>query len=131
MPDTKKPKPTLLILLLLLLCTAFAIPVTAANQDVGFREIQVYVNRVNIKIDGELAAMTGEACILDNGDTVPFSILYNGTTYVPIRRLSELLLKQVSFDAATSTASIASIPPAKNGGEPFCPPPCRCDSTVD
>ena len=56
------------------------------------RTIEVVFNSVNLKVNGKIV----EA---DN-------ILYNGTTYVPLRAVTEMLDKEVSWDQATRTASI-------------------------
>ncbi len=54
--------------------------------------IEVIMNSVNLTVNGQKVA----------ADT----ILYNGTTYVPLRATAEMLGKEVGWDAATSTASI-------------------------
>ena len=54
--------------------------------------IEVVMNSVNLTVNGEKVA----------ADT----ILYNGTTYVPLRVTAEMLGKEVGWDQETSTASI-------------------------
>ncbi len=54
--------------------------------------IQVVFNAVNITVNGQKVAA-------DN-------ILYNGTTYVPLRAVAEILGKEVGWDGTTNTASI-------------------------
>ncbi|MFC5449073.1 stalk domain-containing protein [Paenibacillus aestuarii] len=54
--------------------------------------IEVLFNNINLSVNGKKVAS-------DN-------ILYNGTTYVPLRDAANLLGKQVGWDAATNTASI-------------------------
>lgn len=56
------------------------------------RNIQAVFNSVNLKVNGQ----TVQA---DN-------ILYNGTTYVPLRAVAEALDKEVGWDQKTNTASI-------------------------
>lgn len=59
------------------------------------RKIDVAFNAVNIKV---------------NGDPVKANnIVYKGTTYVPIRAVSEMLGKEVKWDQKTRTASINDI----------------------
>ncbi|WNQ12061.1 stalk domain-containing protein [Paenibacillus aurantius] len=54
--------------------------------------IEVVFNGVNLKVNGQ----TVQA---DN-------ILYDGTTYVPLRRVAEMFSKEVSWEGSTNTASI-------------------------
>ena len=56
------------------------------------KTIEVVYNSVNLTVNGKKVDA-------DN-------ILYNGTTYVPLRAISEMLGKEVGWDQATSTASI-------------------------
>ncbi len=59
----------------------------------GIQEtINVVKNSITIKVEGELVTA-------DN-------ILYDGTTYVPLRSISEMLGKEVGWDENTRTASI-------------------------
>lgn len=64
--------------------TGFADSVTKA--------IEVTFNSVNIKVNGK--PVTGE------------NILYNGTTYVPLRAVANMFDKEVGWDENTNTASI-------------------------
>lgn len=63
-------------------------------------------NVVNIKINGVQVAKIGDNYILSNGDQVPYSISYKGTTYLPMRRVAELVGKEVVWDGGTMTANI-------------------------
>lgn len=56
------------------------------------KTIEVVFNKVNLTVNGQQVTA-------DN-------ILYNGTTYVPIRATADALGKVVGWDAATNTASI-------------------------
>ena len=59
------------------------------------RSINVVLNSINITVNGyEVKA--------DN-------ILYNDTTYVPLRAIAEMLNKNVEWDANTRTASINDL----------------------
>jgi len=46
---------------------------------------------------------------LPNGKQVPYSILYKGTTYLPMRKVAELVGKEVTWDQDTNTAGINDI----------------------
>ncbi|HHV72498.1 MAG TPA: DUF4163 domain-containing protein [Clostridia bacterium] len=56
------------------------------------KSIQVVMNGINLVVDSKT--------IFDD------NILYNGTTYVPIRAVAEALGKEVKWDAETNTAEI-------------------------
>lgn len=73
-----------------------SIPALAASIDVIF-------NPLNIVINGVKAASKGENYTLANGNEVPFSIVYKGTTYLPLRKLSELMGKELKLDSTTDT----------------------------
>ena len=77
-----------------------SVPVFAEN-------ISVLFNNINIMLNGEKIASAGDSYKLDNGSTVPFSILYKGTTYLPMRKVAELLGKEVTWDGTTNTAGIS------------------------
>jgi len=56
------------------------------------KSIQVVINGINLIVDGQTISA-------DN-------ILYNGTTYVPVRALAEVLGKEVVWDAKTNTVEV-------------------------
>lgn len=56
------------------------------------RNINILFNSINIEVNGEKV-------IADN-------ILYNGTTYVPLRAISDMLNKEVKWNGSTNTAGI-------------------------
>ncbi|WCK54022.1 BsuPI-related putative proteinase inhibitor [Aneurinibacillus sp. Ricciae_BoGa-3] len=63
----------------------------------GLTQISVDLNPVAIKIDDKLVEQS-KANTFNNGKTtVPLSMVYQGTTYVPLRFLSEALNKQVEW----------------------------------
>lgn len=76
-----------------------SLPVLAASIDVIF-------NPLNIVINGAKAADKGENYTLANGNEVPFSIVYKGTTYLPLRKLAELMGKDIVLDSETDTVHL-------------------------
>ena len=88
---------------------SFTVPAIAAGD--GF-----LLNTVNITADGVQIASAGQNYTLDNGDEVPNSIVYRGTTYLPVRKVGEALGKTISWDGATSTVVIGE--PAQPGNSP-------------
>jgi hypothetical protein len=95
----QKAKYTIIGFILAIFINNVILPVLAVQIDVVF-------NAVNITMNGKQIAKSGENYTLDNGTQVPFSILYNGTTYLPLRKLGELYDKDILWDGNTSTASI-------------------------
>lgn len=77
-----------LILTLIILTMITGVVLGASVKDT----IDVVYNSVNIRVNGEEVST-------DN-------ILYEGTTYVPLRAISEMLDKEVTWDGDTNTASI-------------------------
>ena len=69
--------------------------------------IQVTLNSVNISLDGKQVSAKGQSYILDNGVAIPYSLNYNGTVYLPIRKVSELVGKNIAYDGSSSTISIS------------------------
>ncbi len=45
----------------------------------------------------------------NNGTIVPESIIYEGTTYVPVRKVGEMLKMPVEWDGITKTVSIGAV----------------------
>ncbi|NLG52946.1 MAG: hypothetical protein GX541_03110 [Clostridiales bacterium] len=81
----------------LIMCVAF--PSVAATIEAAF-------NSVNIMVNGARQADIGESLRLADGREVPYSINYNGTVYLPLRKLAELIGMEVAWDAGTSTAAL-------------------------
>lgn len=69
--------------------------------------IQVSLNTVNINLNGTQVAAKGQAYTLADGMTIPYSLNYNGTVYLPIRKVSELVGKEIKYDGPSSTISIS------------------------
>lgn len=83
---------------MLVLCMILSVSITASN---GSSTMDIYYG-IQIAVDGQTATLTDA-----NGNTVyPFT--NNGTTYVPIRAVSELLGAGVYYEAETKTAHIFS-----------------------
>lgn len=76
-----------------------AISAVAENIDVLFNEV-----RINVK--GVDAIQQGENIDLGEGESTPASILYNGTTYLPMRKLGELSGQQVYWNGDSKTVSM-------------------------
>ena len=68
--------------------------------------VDVAFNSINIRLNGDTKASIGDSFKLSTGSEVPYSILYKGTTYLPIRKVSELVGKDITWDGATMTAGI-------------------------
>lgn len=66
----------------------------------------VVINKVNVAINGTIIGKEGTDYTLNNGEKVPYSIVYNGTTYLPVRKVAELVGKNVSWNGETNTVGI-------------------------
>lgn len=65
---------------------------TVVFADSAKETIEVLFNKVNISVNGE--------------NVEAKNIAYNGTTYVPLRAIAEMMGKEVVWDGSTNTASI-------------------------
>jgi Copper amine oxidase N-terminal domain. len=74
----------------------------------AFADGEFSFNRVIISVNGEQKAGLTENYTLDNGTQVPFSILYQQTTYLPVRKLSELTGLGITWEQATSTVQVTT-----------------------
>lgn len=79
---------------------------TTVIADTTQKTIEVIMNNINININGTVLAKQNDVHTLPNGDKIPYSILYKGTTYLPMRVIAESIDKDVKWDSSTSTASI-------------------------
>ncbi len=84
---------------IVLICIAMSVSVAAATG------ISVTLNNVNINVDGKNIAKAGENYNA-GGISVPNSILYQGTTYLPIRKIAEAIKGQVDYDPQTKTVNV-------------------------
>ena len=67
--------------------------------------VSASLNKINIEVDGELKAVSGEFFVRPTGD-LPYSILYRGTTYLPLYKVCEFVGKAVNWDGNTRTVFI-------------------------
>lgn len=79
----------------------------AVFSETNLRSIEVVLNDLNLSLNSKSVAEKGESFVLDNGNSVPFSILYEGTTYLPVKKLSELLGASVGWDGTTRTVDLS------------------------
>jgi hypothetical protein len=86
---------------LLVLALALAVATTGVFADT----IGASFNKINISVNGTMTAVSGESFVRTTGD-VPYSILYKGTTYLPLAKVCEFVGKAVSWDGDTRTVFI-------------------------
>ncbi len=79
-------------------CMITATPVLAESV---LTKIDVVLNGVNVQLEGE--------------DVDVNSILYNGSTYLPMRKVAELVGKDIEWHGETMTANIVEKPDIKEG----------------
>ncbi len=84
---------------LLIGAAVFAAPAIAENIDALFNQVRINVNGVD-------QIQWGEDIDFDNGETTPSSILYNGTTYLPMRKLGELSGQQIYWNGDSKTVAM-------------------------
>lgn len=74
-------------------------------------------NTVGLMVQGVQLASAGEDYTLDNGQQVPATIVYTdasggGTTYLPARRIAELLGVDIGWDAPSGSVTVGGSPTA-------------------
>lgn len=74
----------------------------------AFADVEYKWNSVNISVNEEQVAAVDESYTLDNGASVPFSIVYEGTTYLPIRKLTELTGLSIDWISASNTVAVST-----------------------
>lgn len=89
-----------------LLCALLTTSILLLCIPVNAETIQATFNTMILNINGQKINEKGQNYLLYNGDQVPFSIVYKGTTYLPLRKLVELLGQDLTLDGATSTVYI-------------------------
>ncbi len=92
--------------ILLSLLFAMSTFMTVFSEEFTSEYLYVVTNSVNITVDDQKIANIGDTYALENGTAVPFSILYEGTTYLPVRKLSEIMGIGVGYDADSRTVLI-------------------------
>ena len=89
-----------------LLVVSLTTGVLAATGTVKF-------SSVNVALNGQQVGAKGEYYTLANGESAPYSISYvdeqgGGTTYLPVRKVCELLGIEIQWDGSTGTANIVT-----------------------
>lgn len=87
------------------LAVALALVVSTAGAFAAV--VSASFNKINITVNGVSVAVSGESFVRTTGD-VPYSILYKGTTYLPLAKVCEFVGKNVSWDGETRTVSIST-----------------------
>ena len=85
-----------------LLTTSFS---ALASGSSVVQQLTVYFNNIKIVVDGTPANLGKDSSGKPNE---PF--IYNGTTFLPVRAVSEALGKDVSWDGETSTVYVGEKP---------------------
>lgn len=78
---------------------------TAGTPDTGAVTQNI---AAQLRPDFTIVVDGAEATFRDVNGTVVYPLLYNGSTYLPIRAIGELMGKTVSWDGATGTVTLAS-----------------------
>lgn len=104
------------VMVLGLSATAFA----AAGGQINF-------SMVNVVLNGQQISAAGEGYDPGNGTIAPSSLSYvdetgGSTTYLPVRRLSELLGIPITWDGTTSSVVIGDAPASAVPETPVTPP---------
>ena len=89
------------------LTLALALAVSTASAFASV--VDASFNKINIEVNGVQTAVEGESFVRTTGD-VPYSILYKGTTYLPLAAVCQLVGKNVSWDGGTYTAFVRNRP---------------------
>lgn len=84
----------------------FATLVVMASIPNFAETINVVFNSINLRINGVQVAKVGDQFTLDNGERVPYSIIYKGTTYLPLKNIGQTFGKNILWDSTTRTVSL-------------------------
>lgn len=66
-------------------------------------QVKLVFNSVNISVGDKIISRIGENYTLANGQSTYGSLTFNGTTYLPIRKIAESLNLEVDYDNQTKT----------------------------
>lgn len=89
------------MLVMLFICITI-VPAAAAG-------IELVVNKMNLRINHTVEAEIGGNYERGDGGSVPSTILYEGTTYIPIRMFGEIYGQDVYYGENTKTAYLFDI----------------------
>ena len=68
--------------------------------------IEVLFNSVGLKVYNKQISQIGESYTLQNGNQVPYTITYKGTTYLPVRKIAEIFSVNIDYDNSTKNVII-------------------------
>lgn len=71
-------------------------------------------NTVRVNVNGVDRVQWGDEVKLDNGNTVPSSIIYKDTTYLPLRKISSLCTKKIYWNGDSRTVYLSNSQSDKN-----------------
>ncbi len=93
--------------LLILIFTLSFMAVLVGFTNSSPTTLDVYLKPIIFNVDGETVSASDQAHQYYNGkEYVPESILYKGTTYVPVRFVSKLVGAEINWDSDTETVVI-------------------------
>ncbi len=90
------------------LLTVLSVCLLLSTTSTFAERIDAVFNTVRIVSDGKVITEKNKDYELYNGSKVPFSIVYSGTTYLPVRKISETLGYEIKWDDSTRTVSVNS-----------------------
>jgi len=84
----------------------------------NWTSINVVLNQFRIRTNMGDAIQWGDTYTLNNGSETAGSIVYNDTTYLPIRKISELTGNSIYFDSTSNTISLMNAGMSTSSGWP-------------
>lgn len=70
--------------------------------------VEVLFNSVGLKVNGVQTSQIGESYTLQNGNTVPYTISYKDTTYLPVRKIGEIFGVDIDYDDSTKNVIVGN-----------------------